>query len=144
VTPLDMTWEEFPHLFRTVGDAYGIYEDGELTGFYWVEIREAVLYLHGLMVKEPFRGHCIGTRVLHELEARYGDGLNTIELGVHGSNRRAKKLYQRLGYEMVKTSDDLGFDVMQKHLPKDAESSASDSELRLSHFVLSALRSAIQ
>jgi RimJ/RimL family protein N-acetyltransferase len=130
MTLMDMTWEEFTHLFRTVRDVYGIYEDGKLAGFCWVEIREAVLHLHGLMLKEPFWRHGIGTRVLHELEARYGDGVNTIEAGVHESNHRAKKSYQRLGYETVKTSNDLGFDVMQKHLPKDAEPSASGSGLR--------------
>ena len=44
--------------------------------------------------------------------------LDCIELGVHGSNIRVKKLYERVGYETVKTYDDLGFVVMQKRLVK--------------------------
>ena len=36
---------EFNQLFRTVGEVFGIYQDNELAGFYWVELRETVLHL---------------------------------------------------------------------------------------------------
>ena len=36
---------EFSQLFRTVGEVFGIYQDNELAGFYWVELRETVLHL---------------------------------------------------------------------------------------------------
>lgn len=111
-----LTWEEFGHLFRTVGGVYGIYKDGRLAGYFWIEEREAILHLHGLILKERYQGQGIGTQVLHDLEARYGDRMAAIELGVHESNVRAKRLYERTGYKTVKTYRDLGFDVMQKEL----------------------------
>lgn len=113
---MEMTWEEFNHLFRSVGRVYGIFKDGQLAGFYWIEERKKFLHLHGLILKKDFQGQGIGTQVLRELEARYGDRMECIELGVHESNTRAKKLYERTGYETVKSYSDLGFDVMQKWL----------------------------
>lgn len=122
---MEMTWEQFSHLFRTVGQVYGVYERDEVAGFYWIEEREAVLHLHGLILKEAFRGQGIGTQVLHKIEAQYGDGMAAIELGVHESNSRAKKLYERLGYETVKTLDELGFEVMQKQLSREPGANAA-------------------
>ncbi len=111
-----MTWEEFAHLFMTVGQVYGIYEDHRLAGFYWIEERGNVLHLHALVLKEEFQGKGIGTRVLKMLEKKYKNDVKYIELGVHISNERARALYEGLGYEIVKTIDDLGFHIMKKHL----------------------------
>ena len=113
---MDMTWEAFSELFVTVGQVCGIYEDGCLAGFYWIEKRGAVLHLYGLILKEGFREQGIGTQVLHDLEARHGEGTHTFELGVHQSNRRAKRLYRRLGYRRGQTLEDLGFEIMQKQV----------------------------
>ena len=116
LTLMEITWESFAHLFNTVGEVYGIYEDGRLAGFYWVEKRDAVLHLHGLILKEGFRGRGIGSRVLRDLEARHSEGVATIELGVHASNRGARRLYERLGYDTVKHLEELGFEIMQKEV----------------------------
>jgi ribosomal protein S18 acetylase RimI-like enzyme len=113
---IQMTWEQFAHLFRTVGQVYGICQDGQLAGFYWVEEREQVLHVHGLLLREKFQGKGIGTQVLEMLATQYRDSVRTIELGVHTSNERARALYERLGYQIVKTLDDLEFYIMQKQL----------------------------
>lgn len=115
---MEMTGEEFGDLFRTVGQVYGIYKDGQLAGYFWIEEREAILHLHGLILKENFQGQGIGTQVLRELEARYGDRMAAIELGVHESNHRAEQLYERSGYQTVKRIDELGFEIMQKQLQR--------------------------
>jgi ribosomal protein S18 acetylase RimI-like enzyme len=111
-----MTSDEFNKLFRTVGQVYTIREGDELAGFYWIEQRENLLHLHGLIVAERFRGRGFGTQILRTLETEYRGSVDAIELGVHESNARAVQLYERLGYETVKTLDDLGFLVMQKRL----------------------------
>ncbi len=113
---MQMTWKQFADLFRTRGQVYGIYRDGQLAGFYWIEERDQVLHLHGLILREQFQGKGIGTQVLQMLAAKYRGSVRAIELGVHKSNDRAKTLYKRLGYETVKTWDDLGFLIMQKPL----------------------------
>ena len=115
---MKMTWEKYSQLFRSLGQVYGIYTEGEEAGFFWIEEREKILHLHGLILKKDFQGRDIGTQVLHDLEAHYGDRMDCIELGVHKSNVRAKRLYERSGYETVKTYRDLGFDVLQKRLPE--------------------------
>lgn len=113
---LRMDWKKFEHLFRTVGEVCGIYSDGELAGFYWVEHRDDVLHIHGLILKDSFQDRGIGTEVLGELEERFSGVVNTLELAVHDSNPRAKELYRRLGFRTVRRLDDEGFDVMQKEV----------------------------
>jgi len=31
---MNITWEEYSHLFRTIGQVYGIYTDGQAAGFF--------------------------------------------------------------------------------------------------------------
>lgn len=113
---MQMSWEDFSRLFRSVGQVYGVYSDGQLAGFYWVEQRDRVLHLHGLVLKSEFQGQGIGSAILKMLESQYKGRVHAIELGVHRSNRRAKALYERLGYQSVRMLDDLEFDIMQKRL----------------------------
>ena len=113
---MEMTWPEFETLFRTVGRVHGIYEGGQTAGFYWIEDRDAILHLHGLILRGSFRGRGIGTKTLKMLEDTYRGEMDAIELGVHQSNERALALYERLGYETVKVLDELRFYVMQKRL----------------------------
>ena len=123
---MQMTWQQFVHLFRTVGQVYGIYEDDQLAGFYWIEEREKVLHLHGLVLTGQFQGEGIGTQVLKMLESMYRGSMDAIELGVHKCNEKARVLYERLGYETVKRLDDLGFYIMQKRLSPGPSPNAKD------------------
>lgn len=113
---MGLTWQEFAHLFRTVGQVYGIYEEEHLAGFYWIEEREEILHLHGLVLEGAAQGRGIGSRVLTMLETIYRDRMEAIELGVHESNERARRLHERFGYRTVKLLDDVGFFIMQKPL----------------------------
>ncbi len=111
-----LTWQDFERLFRSTGQVFGIYEEGQLAGFYWIEQRERVLHLHGPFVKPSFQGHGIGSQVLKMLESEYSSRVNAVELGVHDSNAQAKSLYEKVGFETIKRLDELGFSVMQKRL----------------------------
>lgn len=44
--------------------------------------------------------------------------MTAIELGVHQSNVKARQLYERVGYQVVKYLDDLGYFVLQRPLTK--------------------------
>jgi ribosomal protein S18 acetylase RimI-like enzyme len=110
---MQMSLEQFKHLLRTRGNVYGIYQDNQLVGYYWIEERGDILHLHGLILKEGFRGKGIGTEVLQMLADRYAGQMAAIELGVHESNARARSLYERMGYRTVKHLVDLGFYIMQ-------------------------------
>jgi ribosomal protein S18 acetylase RimI-like enzyme len=111
-----MDWKKFEHLFRTVGEVRGIYDDREVAGFYWIEHREEVLHIHGLILKDKYQDQGIGTEVLEMLEARFRGDAKVLELAVHDSNARAKQLYARLGFQTVRRLEDEGFDIMQKEI----------------------------
>jgi len=114
---IEMSEAEFRRLFGTVGQVYSIYCDDALAGFYWIEERAPIAHLHGLILERAFQGRGIGTQVLTMLADRYTGVMDAIELGVHASNVRARRLYAKLGYQIVKSLPDLDFDVMQHPLP---------------------------
>ena len=113
---MKMTKDEFDRLFRSVGQVYCVYDDALLAGFYWVEEREKTLHLHGLVLKAQFQGKGIGTRILEKLVSEYQGKMKEMELGVHESNLRAIALYERSGFETVKTLADLKFRVMRRQV----------------------------
>jgi ribosomal protein S18 acetylase RimI-like enzyme len=112
------TWEHFVQIAQQVGQVYGVYRDGQLAGYYWIEEREKALHLHGILVKAEFRGQGIGTAILEKLQEEYAGRMELIELGVHDSNGRAKALYERMGFVTVRRVEELGFSVMQVTIPK--------------------------
>ena len=108
--------EEFAALFRRVGQVYGIYEDGKVAGFYWIEERGDTLHLHALILQTEFQGHGVGSQILAMLANKYATTMERIELGVHKSNTGARRLYERVGYQTVKELEGLGYFIMQKEL----------------------------
>ncbi|MGQ9604270.1 MAG: GNAT family N-acetyltransferase [bacterium] len=113
---MGINMEEFRNLFGTVGEVHVISLDNKVAGFYWIEKRAKVLHLHGLVVASEFQGLGIGRSVLEMLENQFKDDFEIIELGVHESNRKARDLYNKLGYIVVKSLPDLGFHIMQKRI----------------------------
>ena len=113
---IQITSEQFGYYFRSVGQVYTICKNGHLLGYYWIEERGKILRLLGLILNEESRGKGVGTRVLRMLETTYRYRLQAIELVVHGSNYRAKALYERCGYQVVKEIPENGLFMMQKPL----------------------------
>jgi len=113
---MQMTWEQYAALFRTRGEVQAIYQDDKLAGFYWIEERDDTLHLHGLILKSEFQGRGIGTQVLTMLADRFTGKLNRIELGVYQKNSRAIRLYEKMGFCITKSLDDLPFYIMHKPL----------------------------
>jgi ribosomal protein S18 acetylase RimI-like enzyme len=113
---MNMTWDEYSQIFRTRGEVYSICQDTDLAGFYWIEQRGDTLHLHGLILMPAFQGKGIGTSVLTMLEKKFSGKVDKIELGVYQENSRAISLYQRNGYQVTQTLDDLHFLIMQKQL----------------------------
>jgi ribosomal protein S18 acetylase RimI-like enzyme len=113
---VQMTWEDFGERFRDTGQVYRICSQGELAGLFWIEQREDILHLHGLILLPAFQGRGFGRRVLEHLAARYCGQARAIELGVHESNAPARKLYERCGFEVVRYRPEVGFYILQKPL----------------------------
>jgi len=113
---MQMTWDEYAQIFRTRGEVRAIYQDAELAGFYWVEERDDTLHLHGLILKSDFQGKGIGTAVLTMLAQTYTGKMDKIELGVYQANSGAIRLYEKMGYQITRSLEDLHFYIMHKIL----------------------------
>jgi ribosomal protein S18 acetylase RimI-like enzyme len=50
------------------------------------------------------------------LENQYTSKVDKIELGVYQENVGAKRLYEKMGFTIIKTLTDLPFHIMQKSL----------------------------
>ncbi len=108
--------DRFFELFKETGDTYNIYFDNRFAGFYWIEKREEILHIHGIVLHETFQGKGIGKRVFRDLEAAYKTRVKSMELGVHKSNEKALRFYERNGFEIHKTLDELNFLILRKPL----------------------------
>jgi ribosomal protein S18 acetylase RimI-like enzyme len=113
---MQMTLAEYAQIFRTRGVVRAIYQDANLAGFYWVEERRDTLHLHGLILKAKFQGQGIGTSILTMLAEDYIGKMDTIELGVYQANAGGIRLYEKMGYKITRSLDDLHFYIMQKPL----------------------------
>jgi ribosomal protein S18 acetylase RimI-like enzyme len=113
---MQMTWQQYSQIFRTRGEVRAIYQDANLAGFYWIEERGDTLHLHGLILQTEFQGQGIGTAVLTMMVEAYTGKLERIELGVYQANSGAIRLYEKMGYCISRSLDDLRFYIMQKLL----------------------------
>ncbi|MFZ5816796.1 MAG: GNAT family N-acetyltransferase [Bacillota bacterium] len=113
---LGMSREEFRQLLTRVGQLYSAFDGDREVGYVWVERRDRVLHLHGLVIEPEYQGKGIGSAIMRWLETSYGSQADVIELGVHESNRRARQLYERSGFTVVRTMPAVGFLIMQRPL----------------------------
>ncbi|MEJ5228726.1 MAG: GNAT family N-acetyltransferase [Pseudothermotoga sp.] len=113
---LGVTVEEFKELFRKRGKVYVVYLQEQVVGFFWTEKRDETLHIHALIVEDEFQGRGFGRKILQEIEGQYSEGAKVLEIGVHLSNDRARKLYEDFGFVKVKELNDIGFMIMQKDL----------------------------
>jgi GNAT superfamily N-acetyltransferase len=111
---VELTWEQFGRYFRATGTAYRICLDSDLVGLCWVEERQEVLFLLGLIVNSERQGLGLGTQSLAWLERHCPASVWAIELQVHASNPRARTLYERMGYRVIEFDSGSGFYRMRK------------------------------
>ena len=114
----EMTWSQFSKLVKTMGQVFCVTQKGKIAGYYWTEERGKIVHLHGIVIRSEYQGQGIGSEVLSMLVRKYSGIMDAIELGVHASNTRAKKLYEKMGYQTVKYMPDLRFYILQCPLEK--------------------------
>ena len=67
--------------------------------------RTGELLMDGIAVAGSMRGRGVGTRLLQRVAQYAGErGDRTVRLDVVDTNRRARRLYERLGFEAVRTT----------------------------------------
>jgi len=111
---LELTWEGFAGLFETVGEVRTILEDGVRAGFLWIELRERVLHVHGIILDPAARGKGIGTTVFGDLQDEYAGRVDAIELGVRVVNEGAIRFYERIGFQTHQSIEEIGFRVLRR------------------------------
>ncbi|MDB1125835.1 GNAT family N-acetyltransferase [Vibrio algarum] len=92
---------------------FGVESAAQLVGYLWYKVAEPdkTAFIYDFYVFEGFRGCGIGTQVFSKLESRLkARGVEFLNLRVASNNERAKKLYQKLafnvtGYNMTKKID---------------------------------------
>ncbi len=113
---LDIEENEFANLFRSVGEVFVAKQDEVMTGFYWIERRDEVLHIHGIILDEPYRHQGHGRAMMSTIEKTHAGEVKDIELGVKTNNTPAINLYKSLGYKVVKTHEAIGFYIMRKRI----------------------------
>jgi ribosomal-protein-alanine N-acetyltransferase len=83
---------------------YVLRMDGRITGFcsFWLVLDE--IHINNLAVLREYHGQGLGTALLsHVLEAGASRGATRATLEVRRSNAPARRLYERLGFEVAAT-----------------------------------------
>lgn len=82
-------------------------QDGQPAGYgliaktYSNEVGGLVVWLEELYISENFRGLGLGSKLIGFIENQYHDRAARFRLEVSNSNERARRLYQKLGYECL-------------------------------------------
>lgn len=99
----------------TMGKTWLIYEGERIIGYvavtfsYSIEFRGIGACVDELYLRASHRGQGIGTKTLKFVEQTcQAMGISALSLVVHEDNKRAKQVYQKVGY------DDRGYRLMMK------------------------------
>jgi ribosomal protein S18 acetylase RimI-like enzyme len=115
---LDLTWDGFAELFDTVGEVRVICRGPTVAGFLWIERRNRELHVHGIILRPEFRGQGLGRSIFERLEEEFEGRVDVLELGVRVSNEGAIRFYERIGFELDRAIDEIGFLIYRKPVAK--------------------------
>jgi len=112
----DDEWQEMDFTRRLVSCEVHIIEIGGYpAGGLWLEWKSDMLYLRELQLSPEFQGRGFGTAILRQvIDQATQRGLPTV-LSVVEANRRAKQLYERIGFEVVASEPPF---IRMKHLAR--------------------------
>ena len=80
---------------------YVIEIEGKVAGYLQLLDEENRMYVQNLAVSPTFQGQGIGTQLLKDLQLRAKNQNMSVSLGVFQTNKRAKSLYEQLGFRKV-------------------------------------------
>lgn len=80
-------------------------DNNHAAGFIAVNETERTIFIENILIDTAFQGKGIGTQVLMDLMEKAFRQNKNIELQVLRVNERAKKFYDRLGFEVVEETD---------------------------------------
>lgn len=105
------------YLDRAQSDVAGTVEVGVRTAERYRQNHHRYVYLSNLAVSRDFRRRGIAQELIRSCEQQTMDwGYTELHLHVMGDNDRGRKLYQKLGYEVV--SSEFVWSIMPWHRPE--------------------------
>lgn len=107
----------FIQRIRKEGNGYIIVFRGFRCGFIWFSIKGETLHINTIVIDEAYQGMGIGKRVFKDMDD-FGKRLNLkyIHLGVQGINEKAKRFYEKIGFEYTGYVDEFDTYYMRKKL----------------------------
>jgi ribosomal protein S18 acetylase RimI-like enzyme len=113
---MEITLDRFRALMEEVGEVHIATMDDHPIGFFWIERRDNTMHIHGICVDPSYRNQGLGQRMMEDIASRCDESIHRIELGVEVDNAIAIHVYEKQGYRIVHTMDDVGFYIMRKDL----------------------------
>lgn len=99
------------------GTGYIITFGEQRCGFIWFTIKQETLHVNTIVIDKPYQGMGIGMRVFKDMEnLAKRMNLKYIHLGVQGINEKAKKFYEKIGFEYTGYVDEFDTYYMRKKL----------------------------
>jgi ribosomal protein S18 acetylase RimI-like enzyme len=74
---------------------------GRAVGSVWLEWKPDCLYIHELQIMPEWQGRGFGTAVLQQVIEQASGRRFPVTLSVVPANRRAKRLYERVGFKVT-------------------------------------------
>jgi len=85
-----------------ISESYLFISDGTTIGFAIIIMSGAwVGYIRSIVIKPKYRNRGFGTRIIKELETKIFSRFPNVFLSVSSFNSKAKKWYQKMGYEEI-------------------------------------------
>lgn len=103
---MNKMYEMIEYLDNGKAAVYAVSDEDETAGFAWVyptvQQSERSLHIKALVVREDKRGRGLGQQLYRTIfNSAREEGINIIETWVDTGNIRARKLYDRIGFEPV-------------------------------------------
>lgn len=98
----DERWQRANFSRRFTGYAVSVIEvDGRGIGGLFLEHRPEDIYIHEIQILPEYQGRGIGTAVIRRVMDEAASRGAAVALSVVPANRRARRLYEHLGFEVV-------------------------------------------
>lgn len=97
------------------GSAYVIFHDDAPCGFLWFSLKSNRLHVNTIIIDATHQGKGIGKLIFTELEKKARESnIPFMQLGVQGSNQKARELYKKLGFLDIGYIDEFDTYYMEK------------------------------
>lgn len=111
---MDISLDEFKYMMMTLGDVYILNDHHQYVGFYWIETRDDRLHIHAICIESMYQNQGYGKYLMNDIFEHTKKDITMIELGVETNNKIAIGWYKKLGFNIERELEDLGFYIMTK------------------------------